>query len=120
MRHLTELAVFVAMAALAAGAFFLLTLAVGAPFHLRALQAAAIAVVAVAFWLPAFANVHIAVAGGGSRRARICAAVRAFGLLLCSAAVGAAFLYSGLGPRIILPALVAGAVLNFGTLAFDR
>jgi len=121
MRQLTELAVFVIIAALAAGVFFAVALAVGVPFHLRAFQAAAIAVVAVAFWLPAFANVHLAVAGGReTRRGRTCAAVRAFGLLLCSAAVGAAFLFNGLGPRIILPVLVAGALLNFGTLVFER
>ncbi len=117
-----ELGVFVVIAAAAAGAVFVLALALGAPFHLRASLAAAIALVAVVFWFPALANVHIALAGGGreSRRARVCAAVRAFGLLVCSAAVGTAFLFAGLGPRVVVPSLLAGAALNFGTLFFDR
>ena len=122
MRFLFELVVFSTIAALAVGVVFVLALTLGSPFDIRPSQAALLAFVAVAFWFPAFANVHIAVTGSGgeSRRGRICAAVRAFGMLLCSAAVGAGFLFSGVGIRVAAPVFVAGMILNFGTISFER
>ena len=59
---------------------------VGIPFGLGAEKAALLAAVALCFWFPGFANVHIAISGEREkRRARISAAIRAFGILLCSA-----------------------------------
>ncbi len=122
IRFLFEFIVFCVMAALAVGILFILALALGAPFDIRPSQAATIALVAVVFWFPAFANVHIVVTGKGDklRRGRICAAMRAFGMLLCSAAVGAGFLFGGFGIRVIAPAFLAGTILNFGTIPLER
>ena len=119
IRFLFELAVFSVIAAIAVGVIFILALAAGSPFDIRPSQAAAIAIVAVVFWFPAFVNVHIAVTGK-SRRSRILAAVRAFGMLLCSAAVGACFLFSGIGIRVLAPVFLTGMLLNFGTIPFER
>jgi hypothetical protein len=41
-------------------------------------------------------------------------------MLLCSAAVGAGFLFSGVGIRVAAPVFVAGMILNFGTISFER
>ncbi len=122
MRFLFEFIVFCLIATLALGVVFILAFALGSPFDIRASQAAVVTIVAVVFWFPAFANVHIAVAGNGSelRAARICAAVRAFGMLLCSAAVGAGFLFSSFGLQVVAPLFLAGMILNFGTLPFEE
>jgi hypothetical protein len=121
-RFLFEFIVFSAIAALAVGVVFILALALGSSFDIRPSQAAAIAIIAVLFWFPAFANVHIAVAGKGGelRRGRICAAVRAFGMLLASAAVGAGFLFRGFGIQVAAPVFLAGMILNFGTIPFEK
>ena len=122
MRFLFELSVFTVIAAMAFGAVFGVVWALGFPFGLRSAQAAVVGLLAVVFWYPAFANVHIAVAAthGESRRARFLASIRAFGLLLCSAAGGAAFLFSGLSPWQVLPPFILGCLLTWGTLLFER
>ena len=119
MRFLFELAVFLVIAAIAVGVIFILALVADSPFDVRPSQAAAIAFVAVAFWFPAFANVHIAVTGK-SQRIRVLAVVRAFAMLLCSAAVGAGFLFSGIGVRVLAPMFLTGMILNFGTIPFEK
>jgi len=95
---------------------------VGSRFDIRPSQAAVVGVVAVVFWFPAFANVHIAVIGrsGEPQRSRICAAFRAFGMLLCSAAVGTGFFFSGVSLQVVIPVFAAGVVLNFGTILFEK
>ena len=112
-----EIATFAAIAALAFAVVFVVILAAGLPFGLDSSTAAVGAVLAIVFWLPAFANVHIAVASR-KRRSRVCAMVRAFGLLLASAGAGSAFVLGGAW-QVLLPfALGIGATI--GTLFFDR
>jgi hypothetical protein len=87
MRFLFELAVFAVLAGIAFCIVFGITWAVGSPFGLDAGRAGLLALLVLCFWFPAFANVHIAAGGSGGQsvRERICASVRAFGMLVCSA-----------------------------------
>ena len=59
-----------------------ITSLVGSPFGMGPRVAAILAAVALCIWFPAFANVHIAAGGDAAKpRARISAAIRAFGNL---------------------------------------
>ena len=122
MRFLFELFVFAVIATVVFGVVFGVVWALGFQFGLRSSHAAIFGLLAVVFWFPAFANVHIAVSAthGESRRDRICASIRAFGLLLCSAAAGGVFLFSGLSPWQVLSPFILGCVLKWSTLLFER
>jgi hypothetical protein len=121
MRFLFELAVFGAIAGVAFAIVFATTWAIGSPFGLDGGRAALLAGVFLCFWLPAFANVHIAVTGSGgeSRRERVCAGVRAFGMLLCSAVLTAPMVASRLSWSLSVPLLLAGQVFWWGSCAFE-
>ena|ERR1019366_267093 len=121
MKYLGELAFFLLGLSLVTGLVFALLLAGGSALHLRTSSAALLALLAVFFWIPAFANIHLAVRiTPATKRERVSAASRALGMLLCSAAVGTGFLFAGVGLSTIAPVFIAGVILNFGTLAFDK
>lgn len=121
MRFLFELAVFGVIASVAFAIVFGVTWAVGSPLGLEGRQAALFAAVFLYFWLPAFANVHIAVrgCGGESPRARVCAGVRAFGMLVCSAVLTAPLVASGFSLAYGVLLFVAGSVLWWGSCFFE-
>ena len=120
MRFLYELAVFGAMAAVAFGIVFAVAWAVGSPFGLEPTGAAMLAALALCFWLPAFANVHIAVGGDGAKpRARVSAAIRAFGMLLCSAVLTAPVVTIGLSFAFGVPLFIFGSLCWWGSFAYD-
>ena len=120
MKYLGELAVLAIGFALAAGIVFALLQVGIAPMRLRNSQAAILSLLAVFFWIPAFANIHILLRGPASVRGRIGAGCRAWGMLACSAAMGAGILLAGADLRTIVAVFVAGMILNFGTLAFAK
>jgi hypothetical protein len=122
MRFLHELAVFTAILCIAFAIVFVVAWAVGSPLGLDGRRAALLAGVFLCFWLPAFANVHIGVTGGRgeSSRDRVCAAIRAFGMLVCSAVLTARLVAPGLGLWYCVPMLIGGCVLSWGTLFFEN
>jgi hypothetical protein len=89
MRVLFELSVFVAISIAAIAVVFGSLWILGLPFGVPSSHAFIISIAAVVFWFPAFVNVHIAVSCNQSktRKSRICAGMRAFGLLLSSMAL---------------------------------
>jgi hypothetical protein len=120
MRFLQELAVFAAMAAVAFAIIFTFACIVGSPFGLRPTGAAILAVLALGFWFPAFANVHIAVGGDDAQlNARVCAAIRAFGMLLCSAVLTAPVMKIHVPVAVSLPLFVLGILCWFGSFAYE-
>jgi hypothetical protein len=83
-----------------------------------------LALLFLSFWVPAFANVHLAVSSEfvDSRMTRIAAVVRAFGMLLCSAAL-AVPVVGLISPRaaVLVPLFfVAGLVLSLGSCFFGH
>jgi hypothetical protein len=104
------------LAAIAFGIVFIVVSALGIPFGIRSSHAVLLTILALVFIFPAFINVHIAIAAPDkeSLKSRICAARRAFGMLLCAATV-----YSGASFRIAVPLFLLGIVLNFGTLLIE-
>jgi hypothetical protein len=120
MRFLFELTVFGVIATIAFAIVFSITWAVGSPFGLDGRRATLFAVVFLCFWLPAFANVHIAVSGsdGESRRARVCAGVRAFGMLMCSAVFAAPLVVSRFSLAVGAP-LFVGSLFWWGSCFFE-
>jgi hypothetical protein len=121
MRFLFELAVFGVIASIAFGVVFGFTWAVGSPFGLDAGRAALSAGVFLCFWLPAFANVHVAVSGsrGESLTGRACAGVRAFGMLVCSAVLTAPLAGSGFSWSLCVPLFLVGQVFWWGSCFFE-
>jgi hypothetical protein len=120
MRFLHELAVFGAMAAVAFAIVFAVAWTVGSPFGLEPTGAAILAALVLCFWLPAFANVHIAVGGDGAKpRARVSAAIRAFGMLICSAVLAAPVVTIGVSFGLGVPLFVFGSLCWRGSFAYD-
>jgi hypothetical protein len=121
VRFLFELAVFGVIAGIAFAVVFGLTWAVGSPFGLDRGRAGVLAVVFLCVWLPAFGNVHIAVGGSGgeSGRERMCAGVRGFGMLLCSAVLTAALVASGFSWPVGVPLFLGGQVFWWGSCVFE-
>jgi hypothetical protein len=120
MRFLQELAVFGVMAAVAFAIVFAVAWAVGTPFGLEPNGAAILAALVLCFWLPAFANVHIAVGGDGAKpRARVSAAIRAFGMLLCSAVLTAPVVTIGVSLALGVPLFAFGSLCWWGSFAYD-
>jgi hypothetical protein len=121
MAFLLELGVFGVIASLAFAVIFALTWAVGSPFGLAGRHAAWLAVAFLGICLPAFANVHIAVRGsdGASARARACAAVRAFGMLVCAAVLTAPLTAPGLSFRYAVALFIGGSVLWWGSCFWE-
>jgi len=89
MQFLFEIAIFLLIGSVAFGIVFGITSVVGSQFGFSSDLAFVFAFIIFAFWLPAFANIHTAIHGGEgeSRPTRVCAAITAFGMLLCSAAL---------------------------------
>lgn len=120
MRFLFELGVFGVIAGIAFVMVFGVTLALGSPLGLDVRGAALLAGLILVFWLPAFGNVHIAVSGHDeSPRARVCAGVRAFGMLLSSAVLTAPVVTSGFSWWLGGPLLLVGQVCWWGSCLFE-
>src|SRR5215217_7243737 len=89
MNFVREIGLVMLLAALAVAGIGAIVWCAGLPFELSPRMSVGIGVIAVFFWLPALLNVHIAANAPDGERAieRSFAALRAFGMLLCSAAI---------------------------------
>lgn len=120
MQFLFEIAVFLVIGSVAFGIVFGITDVVGSQFGLTSDVAFAFAFICLVFWLPAFANIHIAIhrGGGESRQKRICAAITAFGMLLCSAALIALKVVPGMPWPVFFSLIAVSQVCWWGPVIY--